>query len=74
MKLIFILLFSLTLSLIAGLYNNGTQSAQRVPTNVAPDSGYIAIVTILVATLLVLVLTVVSPTLPRVRAHFFPFF
>lgn len=51
MELIFIFI-------TAGLYNNATQPEQIL--NVAPDSGYIAIVTILIATLLLLVLTVVS--------------
>lgn len=62
MKLIFISFIFFLVRFAAGLYNNGTQPEQ-IPTNV-PDSGIIAIVTILVATLLVLVLTVVSLTCP----------
>ncbi|KAL7037291.1 hypothetical protein ACKWTF_009156 [Chironomus riparius] len=51
----------------AGLYNNATQPEQVL--NVAPDSGYIAIVTILIATLLLLVLTVLAVFVYRHYVH-----
>ncbi|CAH1722415.1 unnamed protein product [Chironomus riparius] len=50
-----------------GLYNNATQPEQVL--NVAPDSGYIAIVTILIATLLLLVLTVLAVFVYRHYVH-----